>query len=126
MRQQFGNARLIRLGADEPEGRMLLRLPQKMLARAEAHFQPDVVDRHRKVGLRIGVLAKPQRQRGKQLLAQSLLPRGGLGALAAPVEKFLATLRRRRHATARFRLSARSVFSQEKPPSESGARPKWP
>jgi hypothetical protein len=28
--------------------------------------------------------------------------------------------------TALFRLSTRSVFSHEKPPSASGARPKWP
>ena len=31
-----------------------------------------------------------------------------------------------RYFTARLIASARSVFSQEKPPSLSGARPKWP
>src|SRR5207237_1273979 len=125
-REQFRHARLVRLGTEHADIAMFARLPQQVLAGAEARFQPDLVDGSREVRLGIGVLAKSKRQCGEKFFTQALLPRGGFRALATPVEKFFPAFRRRRHATARFRLSARSVFSQEKPPSESDARPKCP
>src|SRR5436853_183501 len=73
------------------------------------------------------------------ILHEAALPkpalRPGIGVaqvepLAAASAGGLCAVRKRRacqaHRSARLSASARSILSQEKPPSLSGARPKWP
>ena len=56
-----------RLAADEADVLMLLRLPQQMLARAEADLEPDFFDGHRKEIVRLagGGSLRLRRSRGK-------------------------------------------------------------
>ncbi len=105
---------------------MGLRLAGKVLAAAEADLQPDLAGQALKRGQR--------RQPGLQ---QRLLPgrerpalqpperAKGANLAAAPLS--VRVVRRPGHAFSRsLRPSIRSVFSQEKPPSAVGVRPKWP
>jgi hypothetical protein len=95
----------------------------EMLAGAKPHLKPDLAYRHRK--------AVPGRARLRWLKAESRQKLGqefGLrtaqpGSLAPPIE-LAARPFRMRTQNALFRMSTRSVFSQEKPPSASGVRPK--
>src|SRR5580704_9101996 len=54
-RKQFRNARLVWLGADETDCRMMLRLPEQVLAATEADLEPNVLDHAVKIGMRIAV-----------------------------------------------------------------------
>ena len=101
------------------------RLPGEMLARAEADLEPERGCK----GSR-GIEAQPR----QQLLHQPLLPGPETPAGPPAIEVALAGFRPRfrvgpRDAAqlmAAFSSLARSTFSQEKPPSASGVRPKWP
>jgi len=90
----------------------------QMLATAETDLQPARLGRP---GQRIGQIdAQPGQQRFGQrqmMTAQGFAP-------APPVK--LEAWRLARHFTAALSAFTRSVFSQEKPPSFSGLRPKWP
>ena len=91
---------------------------RQMLAAAEADFEPAALAH---AGQRIRQLHPELRQ---QLFHQLGMMTAQGFPLAPPVE--LEPLFAVDHFTAALSAFARSVFSQEKPPSLSGARPKWP
>jgi hypothetical protein len=105
-----------------------LRLGNQVLTAAEADLQPDRINRAGKQRLKIGrrrrrdIDAQARQQRGEQFRLAGAQP----FALAPAVERAGTGFALLAQLTARFRLAARSVCSQEKPPSRSGARPKWP
>jgi hypothetical protein len=68
---------------------MMLRLPQQMLARAEAHFEPEVFELCAEPVLRLQIERKLRQQRLKQLR----LMRAELRAFAPSVEQTAMTLR---------------------------------
>ena len=94
--------------------------------------RPDAPDaRRRRSRSRARFRASPQARRREidpqarqQLLHQLQMMTAQGMALAPPVE--LMAPFRRPHFTAALSALTRSVFSQEKPPSASAARPKWP
>ena len=135
-RQQLGDAVDEGLAADEADVRLFARPGGQMLAAAEADLEPEFAGANGRTGSRPRarpVDLEPRQQFGHEprvIGAQRL-------ALAAPVERptldrvgrgvRLRSAPSSRHDQARrANWSARSVFSQEKPPSASGARPKWP
>ena len=93
-------------------------LVRQMLAAAKANFEPGLAIWGKL--WRRNIDPQPRQQARHQLLM--LRPQGM--ALAAAIE-LMATVRRL-HFTAALSALARSVFSHEKPPSASAARPKWP
>ena len=155
-----------RLGADEPDARMTLCLPDQVLGATEANFQTHMVHGVRKQCTKLvwrwarQIERKLRQQRAEQLG----LPRTQRMPFAAAEERAVMMLAHltdcrpgRSEAESRDpsiriigpcgraiwipdrpsgvredtefqnalrRLGARSVFSQEKPPSFSGARPK--
>src|SRR5262249_3633925 len=121
-RQELRHAGLIGFGPDHPDWRMMLGLPQEMLAGAEADLEPDIVDRHGEGLARRVEACKIERQPRQQQAAQAGLVRRELRPLATAVELLAVTFRMTQNA--RLIASARSVFSHEKPPSASGSRPK--
>ena len=133
-RQRLGDAVDERLAADEPERRIGLRDMRQMLAAAEADLEPERpavgeerLERERPplrvLGGRDAGEPQPRQELGEQPLLARLQPL----AVPAPVELApgARALRAGAH-TARRSASPRSVRSQEKPPSLSGARPKCP
>jgi hypothetical protein len=100
-----------------------------MLAGAEPDFEPDRATR----GAEEGTDVETTRFRNiycqlrQRCVDAGLLPRAQRPP-AAPAEDVLTTLRLAAGASqkARRNSSARSSLSQEKPPSGSGGRPKWP
>ncbi len=104
-------------GTDEGDFGMKRRLMRKMLAAAEADLKSDgpvleVVARWIELELRQKLGHQPRVMRTQGL------------ALAPPVE--LEAPFPVAHFTAALSALTRSVFSQEKPPSPSACRPKWP
>ena len=104
-----------------------------MLAGAEADLEPEIALRRREEGLRIEAAALRQREaQGGQQIAQQIALAGPQLPAAAPAIDDAPALRGlcRRflvdQAKADFSCGTRSSRSQEKPPSGSGARPKWP
>ncbi len=72
-RQNLDHALLERLAADQRHARIILRLPNQMLATAEADLQPDLrPERERKPGERICRIDPNTRQHG---VDQALLQR---------------------------------------------------
>ncbi len=115
------------LAADQADGGMGLRLGGEMLAAAIADLQPDLVTRG--VEERGGV--KPARFRqGEGQPRQEIVPKrllaGPQRSSAAPAIERPMILWRVGQAKAERSAGTRSSFSQEKPPSASGLRPKWP
>lgn len=114
-----------RLAAYEADVWMGLGLGEQMLAAAEADLQPDFAWAFREQRAGVGDWRRSDLQPRQTLGDQ----RGMMGAerlaAAAPIEGaprcFGAGVRQE---TRPRNLSPRSVFSQEKPPSESGWRPK--
>jgi hypothetical protein len=106
----------------------------EMLAAAKADLKPDFAWAERKQRGRVGDLPRLDFEPRQQRLDQSLVMRAQRLAAAAPIERAPRRLVRRgailragaRQETRPRNLSPRSVFSQEKPPWESGWRPKWP
>ena len=126
--QQGRDAVAIDLATDHECFGIAQGLPGEMLAGAETDFEP-ARGGHRSRGIE----SEPRKQR----LHQALLARAKAPADAPAVKiPWSWTLRRaarvfvvRRSPAqwrAAFRLSTRSRRSQEKPPSGSGLRPKWP
>ena len=115
---------------------MLCRLPRQMLAGAEADLEPIAAlggaEQRRRVERRGG--RQIDRQTRQRLVEQTLL--GGAQRPAAPaavealVDAALGWSGGRPGAGAQANAArsgvTRSVRSQLKPPSGSGARPKWP
>ena len=105
-----------------------------MLAAAEADLEPDLVHLAPEQAGGIGEVlrgvepqARQQRPEqvglpGAQLLALAPAEEGAGAACAIVVQAGSAGF----SADAERSSSTRSVFSQVKPPSASGARPKWP
>ena len=105
---------------------MRFGLRQQMLAAAEADLEPDFFWRkwkqRRDVAKRGRVDLKPRQALGDQagvISAQRL-------AAAAPIERAPRRFVDARQETRPRNWLERSVFSQVKPPSASGWRPKWP
>ena len=115
-RQQLCHAIAKRFGADEIHIRKQRRLMRQMLAAAEPNFQPHFADRQWIVQI------NPQL---RQQFFHQLQMMTAQGLTPAPPVKLIAFLVFA-HFTAALRAFTRSVFSQEKPPSFSGVRPKWP
>jgi hypothetical protein len=137
MPEQAGDAVEKELRADEADPGMPRGLPGEMLAAAEADLEPDIGGRSWEQGREIEPLARPGRrdaqlrqEMGEQpLLAGSKTPAAPPSIELQPLGLFLSGHRHGRldlAQTARSKGSTRSSFSQEKPPSGSGARPKWP
>src|SRR3546814_6156972 len=115
----------------EPRLRMRRRLGRKMLAAAESHFEPEIAGRTAEQPR--GIEPPAPRQNNTRLRQQfgegAPAPRPEGPAATPSVERPARTLRRcsaGNQVSAALSGSTRSVRSQEKPPSGSGARPKWP
>jgi hypothetical protein len=122
-----GESRLEGLDADEAALRIGGRQRREVLARAEADLEPHLRGRVGEEGARVEAgrrcVLEIDQKLGQQPLDQGLTRRPRRLA-AAPAVEGLAPPPVAQSAP---RIaSARSVFSQEKPPSGSGARPKWP
>jgi hypothetical protein len=140
------------LAADETLARMGSGLRNQIFAAAEADFEPDRIDRRRKQlrEIRRRRLLESERKPRQQRLHQRSVVRPQRVALTAAEEGAVTktggvvtrhlTIKPRScrqagvdrtagqvsQVAARRSASTRSVRSQEKPPSGSGARPKWP
>ena len=147
--ERLGHAVDERLDADEADLRLPRGFGQQVFAGAETDLQADAIDRDREqrgqLARRLAQVERQPRQQGRQ---QSGLARAELVALPAAEKgtaraavlihrgNSVAPPRRCRarpalrmtagYFRARRSASARSVRSQEKPPSFSGARPKCP
>ena len=155
-RQRLGHAVDERLDADEARARMLRGFGDQMLAAAEAAFQPDLVDtieQRAQIGRRGRGQIEPEprqqrvHQRGLALAQRMALAPAEEGAgwfrFAHDADNSWRRTQKRRcpamrpgiakqllndtaYFSALFSWLTRLVCSQEKPPSFSGARPKWP
>ena|SRR5436190_23382208 len=129
--EDFGHAVDERLYSDETGLRTRFCLIDEMFAAAEPDFEEDLHDWVGIVGIKnsqvVHLAPEIERKAGQQRLEQRRLLRFELVPLA-PAEKcaLRSVVLGRDQRTARLRASARSVFSQENPPSFSQARPKCP
>jgi hypothetical protein len=120
--QGAGDAVDERLGAQDQHARMTRGLGGHVLAAAESYLQPDLDGvRRQRAWLDHAVRNGDARQQALQQRRLARLDRPRLDAAVAAEGR----VRLARQARPRRSL-ARSVFSHEKPPSASGARPKWP
>ncbi len=117
-----------RLRPDQPDIGIGSGLRGKMLARPEADLEPQ-----RTRAVTVGIEQRRRRQRPggngdawQQRLDERRLPNPQLMPLLPPVQAAKGGRVGRNQATAAFSASTRSSFSQLKPPSASGVRPKWP
>lgn len=143
--QQAGDAVDEDLGAEEAGVPVARRLPGQVLAGAEADLQPERRGpRLEEAGeVERGGFGQGDRQTWQQALDQGLAAPAQLAAVAPAVELCLVLGRgvlgrgsgsrgfalgrsEAQRLKAERRSSTRSSRSQEKPPSGSGARPKWP
>ena len=127
--EQAGDAVDEDLGADEADLGMGGRLRREVLAGTEADLEPQRRRRGAEQALRIEPLAfrrQRHRQRRQQLVEQRSAARPQLAAVAPAVEGRRRRVGRPGQWKADLRLSTRSSRSQEKPPSASAGRPKWP
>ena len=115
--QQVRHAVQPHLDADQRDLGMAFRLPGKMLAAAKPDFQPEPFA---KLVIGFAVLADDNPQFRQQRIDQEPAsgrkpapPAASPGLPAGQEKAFLSS-------------PARSVFSQENPPSASASRPKWP
>ena len=130
-RQGLGDAVDEGLAADEPDVGMSLRLGDQMLAAAEADLEPKLARLERKQRRSGFERRRIDLKRRQALGDQARMMRAQRLALAAPVKgaarlRFADAVPATALTRAQRSWSARSVFSQEKPPSASGSRPKWP
>lgn len=130
--QKLDDAVLEYLGAQESHLGMRRCLLGKVLAGAEADLEPKLGRRNGEEALRIetALLREIDPQLGQQRREEIALAGPQAPAAAPAVEDAPpcvgTRLRRIRQAKAERRLGTRSTRSQEKPPSASGWRPKWP
>jgi hypothetical protein len=121
-----------RLAADQPDRGVAGRLPGQVLAAAEADLEPVAGARGAEQRCEVERRTRRQvdRQRRQQLVEQPLLGSAQRPAAPPAVEAFADALSGRpirfAQANAARSGSTRSVRSQLKPPSASGARPKCP
>jgi hypothetical protein len=118
-RQHLGHAVDEGLGPDEGHVRMQFRLMRQVLAAAEADFQPAPLSH---AGQRI---MQRHPEVGQQLVHEFGMMTAQGFTLAPPIE-LEPLFGVDDHFSAALSAFTRSIFSQEKPPSFSGARPKWP
>ena len=127
--EQLGDAVNVGLAADEADVRMGRGLPGKVLAAAEADLQPDILDvAEQALRLLERAHARLDAQSGEQVLDQPRLAGAQRRTLAPAIElaPVLGVVIGRDQVRARLSSPERSTRSQEKPPSASGGRPKWP
>jgi hypothetical protein len=126
--EQLDDAILEDLAADDPDTGMRCRLCGEMLAPAEADLEPDLVNRRMKecAGFERAGIGQRDSEPRQQSFQQVLLARAQLAAAPATIEKPLLRALLLGAQNARRSSSTRSSRSQEKPPSASGGRPKWP
>ena len=110
-RQQLRYPVHIRLGADEADVRIVLCLPEEMLAAAEADFKPDVIDSAWKIAARITARFELQVELWQQEIKQPLLMRRKLRPLGAAVQHPAMTFGVIRHAEVRH--APRSTLTSE-------------
>ncbi len=115
-RQELGHPIAKRFRPDKIHIRKQRRLVRQMLAAAKTDFQP-----HLACGQGIFQVNPQLRQQVFHQL-QMMTAQGFTAAPPVILKAFLAFA----HFTAALRAFTRSIFSQEKPPSFSGFRPKWP
>ena len=128
-RDRLGHAGDEGLDADEAGAGVGRGVGGQMVAPAEADLEPDVIDRR----------GEQRRQRGRRRrgevdgegrvgVGHEAAAAGGKGlALPPAVEPpSLLAVHAQTQRRALRSVSARSVFSHEKPPSSSAGRPKWP
>ena len=109
------------LAADQTDIGPDPRLGREMLAAAETDFEPHRLWGMIEQGDRVEFRPQRDPQVRQQLLDQGLAARAQLLAVTPPIQySSLYQL------SAAVSVSTRSRRSQEKPPSSSGARPKWP
>lgn len=86
--EQRGDSGLVDLGADEADLRIARRLPQQVLARAEADLEPDPPDRRieaRALAERLALGRQSHREPRQELVHQPLPARAQLAPALAPV-----------------------------------------
>jgi hypothetical protein len=136
-RQRLGEAVVEGLGAEKADVAMRRRLGDQMLAAAKADFEPDFAWGERKQRRAIEPRRRADFQPRQQVPDQRRLAAAQGLAMGPAIERApLAGIRTGSgrgfvfscgdQETRRLKSPARSVRSQEKPPSASGLRPKWP
>gem|GEM_PF-2017446 len=127
--EQAGHAVEIGLTTDKTDVRVPRRLLKQVLPRAKADFQPNVllpVIQAGRIKRRFEIKREPRQEGFDQrrlMRAQGVAPPPAVKTLHRARAVFNASLLWRQD-TALFKASTRSRFSQEKPPSASGVRPK--
>ena len=132
--EQAGHPVDVGLAADEADIGMGAGLRRQVLAGAEAHFQPNVGHRSVKNGRQVEPAAAFRRRhpQARQQVPQQFLPALAQPVAAPPAVPAGPVVAGLRAAAGQLppkmdlRSSTSPVRSQEKPPSESGGRPKWP
>jgi hypothetical protein len=129
MAEQAGDAVDEDLGTDQADLGMGGGLGREMLAAAEADLQPQRGGRRIEAAAGIeggACLGKRQGERRQPLLEQAAAPRPQPAAVAPAIEVRPLAAGGLAQWSADFSPSTRSSRSQEKPPSASAGRPKWP
>jgi hypothetical protein len=117
------------LGADQPDPGVGGRLGGEMLAAAEADLEPDRGRRRGEAAARVERRAAFRQRQGElrqPVLEQAAAAGPQPSAAAAAIEARPVGPVRSAQWSADFSPSTRSSRSQEKPPSASAGRPKWP
>ena len=129
--QQAGYAVIKRLAADKPDVGTGPGLGRQVFPGAETDLEPDFGNRALESAFEVEGCARGwelQAQPGQQGLDQRLAAGTQFvaAAPAVPAKRFVTDIGAQVAPKADFRSSTRSMLSHEKPPSASGARPKWP
>jgi hypothetical protein len=86
-RQQFRHAAFVRFRADKTDIRVMLRLPERVLAASETDLEPNILDGIGcEITARIATGLERQGKPGQQRLEHELLMLGELRSLAAAEE----------------------------------------
>jgi hypothetical protein len=136
-RKRFRDAIDEGLGADQSDVAIGARLCDEMLAAAEADLDPDLARRKREQRAAFDRGFCPDFKLRQPALDERRMVTSKRLAMRASIERTPPALRQagalctflsvwRNQEAKRLKSSARSIFSQEKPPSASGLRPKWP
>ena len=127
LREKLDDPILENLAADEPGCWMAFGLLRQMLAAAETDLKPYWSPRgaEQNVGIEAARRLNSYRKPRQQSRDEGLLPPAKRPS-AATAENEQGGLRAKNRQKMRRSSSTRSSFSQEKPPSGSACRPKWP
>lgn len=120
------------LATDKSDIRVSLGLSGKMFAAAEPDFEPKILNRAGKQGLHVHglIIGRQLQPKARQEIVDQGLAAGTQFVPPPPAvePRFVLNISVAGQLApkADFKSSTRSVRSQEKPPSSSGERPKWP